>query len=235
MNRLKLDRLPRIGALLRSHFLSGLLVVTPFGVVLWLALVALKALWGLREWVPQAWRPETWLPDPTVAVLVDLAITAGFLVVLALAVSLFGWISKQLLGQKMLDYVAEHVIQRIPVLRSVYGALEQLLRTLAAQGGGQQFRRVVYVEYPRKGVWALAFVTGPVRAPGLPDGYLNVYVPTTPNPTSGFHLLVAEQELRPADMSVEEAFKTILSLGIAQSSIGPARKMTPPPQKASGS
>lgn len=233
MNRLHLERLPRIGALLRSHFLSGLLVVTPFGVVVWLAFAALQALWGLREWVPQAWRPETLLPDPTAAFLVDLAITAGVVAVLALATSLVGWVSKQLLGQKMLDYVAEHVIQRIPVLRSVYGALEQLLHTLA-QGGGQQFSRVVYVEYPRKGVWALAFVTGPVRAAGLPDGYLNVYVPTTPNPTSGFHLLVAEQEVKPAEMSVEEAFKTILSLGIAQSAVVPARRTTPPPQKAGG-
>jgi uncharacterized membrane protein len=234
LNRIHFDRLPRIGALLRSHFLSGLLVVTPFGVVVWLALMALKALWGLREWVPQSWRPETWLPDPTVAFLVNLAITIGCVVVLSLGISLVGWVSKQLLGQKMLDYVAEHVIQRIPVLRSVYAALEQLLRTLA-QGGGQQFRRVVYVEYPRKGVWALAFVTGPVRALGMPDGFLNLYVPTTPNPTSGFHLLVAEEEVKPAEMSVEEAFRTILSLGIAQSSISPARRMTPPPQKASGS
>ena len=117
------------------------------------------------------------------------------------------------------------------MLRSIYGALEQLLHTLA-QGGGAQFRRVVYIEYPRKDVWALAFVTGPARAPGFPDGYLNVYVPTTPNPTSGFHLLVAEAEVRPSELSVEEAFKTILSLGIAQSSIGPARRMTPAPGPA---
>jgi len=231
LNRIHFDRLPRLGALLRSHFLSGLLVVTPFGVVLWIAFAALKALWGLRELVPQAWRPETWLPDPRVAFLLDLAIALGFVVVLALAISLFGWISKQLLGQKLLDFVAENVIQRIPVLRSVYGALEQLLHTLA-QGGGQQFRRVVYVEYPRKGVWALAFVTGPAHAPGLPDCHLNVYVPTTPNPTSGFHLIVAEAEVVPSELSVEEAFRTILSLGIAQSHVGPSRRMTPHPEKA---
>jgi len=237
VNRIRFDRLPRIGALLRSHFLSGLMVVTPFGVVLWLAFVALRAMWGLRELLPRAWRPEAWLPDPTTAFLVDLAIALSAVLALALAVSLVGWVSKQLLGQKMLDYVAEHVIQRIPVLRSVYGALEQLLRTLA-QGGGHQFRRVVYVEYPRKGVFALAFVTGPARAPGLPEGYLNVYVPTTPNPTSGFHLIVAEAEVRPSDLSVEEAFRTILSLGIAQSSISPARAPAPTPaapERASGS
>lgn len=229
MNRIPLERLPRLGALLRSHFLTGMLVVTPFMAVAWISFAALSALWGLREIVPNGLRPSTWVPDPTLAWLVDLAIILGVLAVLALVVSFLGWISKQVLGQKLLDYVAEHVIQRIPVLRSVYGALEQLLHTLA-QGGGQQFRRVVYVEYPRKGMWAIAFVTGPVREKSMPDGFLNVYVPTTPNPTSGFHLLVAEAEVRPSDLSVEEAFKTILSLGIAQSSIGPARRMTPPPR-----
>jgi uncharacterized membrane protein len=228
LNRIHLGRLPRLGALLRSHFLSGLLVVTPFGVVVWIAFVALRALWGLSELIPRSWRPEAWLPDATLAWLVDLGITVGFVVVLALVISLVGWVSKQLLGQKMLDYVAGHVIQRIPVLRSVYGALEQLLHTLA-QGGGQQFRRVVYIEYPRKGVWAIAFVTGPARIIGIPEGHVNVYVPTTPNPTSGFHLIVPESEIKPSEMTVEEAFRTILSLGIAQSGISPARRMTPAP------
>jgi len=226
VQRIRFDQLPRLGALLRSHFLSGLLVVTPFGAIVWIAFVAMKAFWGLREVIPDAWRPEAWLPNQTLAWLVDLGITVGFLLVAALGISFMGWISKQLLGQKLLDYVAEHIIRRIPVLRSVYNALEQLLQTLA-QGGGAQFHRVVYLEYPRKGVWALAFVTGPAREPNIPDGHLNVYVPTTPNPTSGFHLIVPEAELRQCDMGVEEAFRTILSLGIAQSGIAPARRMTP--------
>ena len=228
LDQLHLERLPRLGALLRSHFLTGLLVVTPFGVILWIAWAALKALWGLREVIPAAWRPETWMPTATLAWLVDLAITVGFVAVLALGISLVGWISKQLIGQKLIDYLAAHVIQRIPVLRSVYNALEQLLHTLA-QGGGHQFHRVVYVEYPRKGIWALAFVTGPAREPCIPDGHLNIYVPTTPNPTSGFHLIVPEAEVKESQMSVEEAFRTILSLGIAQSGISPARRMTPAP------
>jgi uncharacterized membrane protein len=233
LNDLRFERLPRLGALLRSHFLSGVLVVTPFGVVVWLALVAMRALWGLREVVPNAWRPDAWLPNPTLAWLVDLAITVGAVVVLALGISLVGWVSKQLLGQKLLDYVAGHIIQRIPVLRSVYNALEQLLHTLA-QGGGAQFRRVVYIEYPRRGIWAIAFVTGAAQESAIPEAHLNVYVPTTPNPTSGFHLIVPEADVRDSHMSVEEAFRTILSLGIAQSGISPARRMTPSaPQKAS--
>ncbi len=101
------------------------------------------------------------------------------------------------------------------MVRSVYSALDQLLRTLAA-GGGKQFNRVVYVEYPRKGIWALAFVTGPAREKHIPEGHLNIYIPTTPNPTSGFHLIVSEADVRESGMTVEHAFKTILSLGIAQ-------------------
>jgi len=87
-----------------------------------------------------------------------------------------------------------------------------------AAGDKQQFSRVVYVEYPRKGTYALAFVTSTARSPveNSKEIFLNVYVPTTPNPTSGFHLIVSESEVRDSNLSVEEAFKTILSLGIAQ-------------------
>jgi uncharacterized membrane protein len=143
---------------------------------------------------------------------------------LALTISFTGWISKQLLGKKILDFF-EHIIQRIPVLRSIYVALEQLLKTMA-QSDSRQFSRVIYLEYPRKGVWALAFVTGKAREPSIPENHVNVYVPTTPNPTSGFHLIVPESEIRDSNMSVEEAFRTILSLGIAQSSLHANRSST---------
>jgi uncharacterized membrane protein len=135
----------------------------------------------------------------------------GFLA--ALGISFLGWVSKQYLGQKILELIA-FLIQRIPVVRTVYSALDQLLKTVAA-GGGKQFSRVVYVEFPRAGCWTLAFVTGRAKVPGSNSPHLNVFVPATPNPTSGFYLIVAEQDVREAGMSVEEAFKAILSLGIA--------------------
>ncbi len=135
--------------------------------------------------------------------------------ILALGISALGWASKQFIGRKILDLLAD-LIQRIPVLRGVYSSLDQLLKTLVS-GNGQQFSRVVYVEYPRKGVWVIAFVTGPAKGPAIPPAHLNIYVPTTPNPTSGFHLIVPETDVRETQMKVEEAFKTLLSLGIAQS------------------
>jgi uncharacterized membrane protein len=206
--------LSRVTSLLKSHFLAGLFVLIPLAVISWLLLGALDALWGLKKLLPLAWQPESFLEDPALVILFNVIFTLGGAVILAFAVSMLGWASKQYLGQKMLEGISD-LIQRIPVIRSIYGALDQLLKTLAASGGSQ-FSRVVYVEYPRKGVWALAFVTGPARARGIPPGHLNVYVPTTPNPTSGFHLLVPEAEVKDSHLKVEDAFKTILSLGIAQ-------------------
>ena len=127
---------------------------------------------------------------------------------------MLGWFSRRYLGKKSLELI-EEIILRIPVLRGIYTALTQMLRALTV-GGGQQFHRVVYLEYPRKGLWTLAFVTGPAKGPAVPPHHLNVYVPTTPNPTSGFYLIVPEGEVRESHMKVDEAFKTILSLGIAQ-------------------
>jgi uncharacterized membrane protein len=191
---------------LRTHFLAGLLVLTPFVVIGWIVVAALQALWGIPELLPAEWQPE--------APMLRAVFMLGAITVLGLAISLFGWISTQYLGQKLLELLGE-IIQRIPVVRSIYSALDQLLRTMGASGA-QQFSRVVYVEYPRKGVWTLAFVTGAARGRGVPAGHLNIYVPTTPNPTSGFHLIVPESDVKESHLSVEDAFKTILSLGIAQ-------------------
>lgn len=211
---MQFGRLPNFSALLRKHFFAGLLVVIPLVVIGWILGAAMGTLWRLQELLPLAWRPEAWIEDPGMAFLFNLLFTVGVALVLALFVSILGWASKQYLGEKVLEIIGG-IIQRIPVVRSIYSALDQLLRTMAS-GGGQQFSRVVYVEYPRKGMWTLAFVTGPAKGPAVPPGHLNIYVPTTPNPTSGFHLLVAENEVRESQMKVEEAFRTILSLGIAQ-------------------
>ena len=127
---------------------------------------------------------------------------------------MLGWISQQVIGAQFLRLVSRW-IERIPVIRSIYSSLNQLLKTMAS-GDKSQFNRVVYLEYPRKGVWALGFVTSAARPIDPGERFLNVYVPTTPNPTSGFHLIVNEREVRDSHLSVEEAFKTILSLGIAQ-------------------
>ena len=206
-----------MGALLKSNFLSGLLVVLPLGVIAWIMAVVVRTLWRLHELFPWSWRPENIFSTPAYAQFFNLLFTLATGLALALAISIVGWFSRQFFGRKLLELISE-IILKIPFLRSIYGALDQLLKAFAA-GGGKQFSRVVYVEYPRKECWSLAFVTGPARGKGIPEGHINIYVPTTPNPTSGFHLIVSESDVRDSQMSVEEAFKTILSLGIAHSEV----------------
>ena len=207
-------KIPNIGALLRKNFLAGLFVVIPLAVIAWILAEVLSTLWSLEQFLPLTWQPAHYFRHVSTVRFLNFLITLGVTLALSFAISFLGWASKQFLGQKFLEMLA-HLIQRIPVVRSIYSALDQLLKTMAS-GGGQQFNRVVYIEYPRKGVWALAFVTSTARGNGIGPGHLNVYVPTTPNPTSGFHLIIDEAEVRESHLTVEEAFKTILSLGIAQ-------------------
>ncbi len=209
------NHLPNISALFRKNFFTGVLVITPLAVSGWIVGSMLRTIWQLPKLLPASWQPNYLFPGSPLAFLFNLAITIGGTLVLILTISFLGWASKQLLGRKVL-HLLEVLIQRIPVIRSIYSALDQLFKTMAAGGDGQQFSRVVYIEYPRRGVWALAFVTGTAKGPAAPAGHLNVYVPTTPNPTSGFHLIIPEIDVRESHLKVEDAFKTILSLGIAQ-------------------
>lgn len=210
------SRIPDIGSLFRAHFLTGLFVIIPLGVIGWILGSVLRTVWRIHEYVPEAWRPETLFADPSIALLLKLGLTIGVITLLALAMTFLGWISKLYLGRKLLELLGV-IIQRIPVIRSVYSALDQLLKAFAVGGEGR-FNRVVYVEYPRTGMWTLAFVTGHAHSPALPPQSLNLFIPTTPNPTSGFYLIAPESEVRESGLSVEEAFRVLLSLGIVSGS-----------------
>lgn len=206
---------PDLLNLLQGHFLAGLLVLIPFGVIGWILFGVIAEIWQLHGLLPQDWLPAQLVQNQSLLLLINIAFTFGALVILAVLISTLGWISKNYVGRKTLDFFGE-LIARIPIIRTVYSALDQLLKALTV-GGGKQFSRVVYVEYPRKGIWTLAFVTGPARVAGFTGNHLNIYVPTTPNPTSGFFLIVPESEVRESGLRVEDAFKSIISLGIAQS------------------
>lgn len=214
LKNISMKKLPEIPALLKSYFFTGALVLLPFGVIGWILLGVLELLWDLPKFLPADWQPEQLLHNHELALLLNLGFMLACTFVLALAVSFMGWISRQYLGQKVIDLLGEF-IDRIPVVRSIYSALDQLIKTMAS-GNSSQFNRVVYVEYPRAGSWTLAFVTGSTHLPFQKGNFLNLYVPTTPNPTSGFYIIVAEDQVRDAHLKVEDAFKTILSLGIAQ-------------------
>ncbi|MDR3608219.1 MAG: DUF502 domain-containing protein [Oligoflexia bacterium] len=201
-------------ALLKSNFLAGVLIVIPFCVVTWIIVRILALVWSLHGFIPQQWLPDAILDSSVISTFVNFILTCMVALLLALGISMLGWFSKRYMGRKALGYVAD-LISHIPVIRSVYSALDQLLKTMSANGE-QQFSRVVYLEFPRKGVWTLGFVTGPARGAIVPEHHLNVYVPTTPNPTGGYYLIVPESEVRESHMRVEDAFKSILSLGMAQ-------------------
>jgi uncharacterized membrane protein len=210
-------RSPKDFALLfRRHFLTGVFVMIPFLAAAWIIGKILASLWTLHLLIPEEWKPIYHF-DPYLAEAMNFLITVGLTILFAFLVSSLGWFSKNVLGAKVLAFLS-HLVQRIPIVRAVFSSLNQLLKTMAS-GDKQQFSRVVYLEYPRKGSYALAFVTSVARSPiaekNGAEKFINVYVPTTPNPTSGFHLIVAESEVRDSNLSVEDAFKTILSLGIA--------------------
>lgn len=212
----KFPQIPETKTLLKENFLTGILVLIPFAVCAWILGKILSALWSFRTFIPEDLRPDHWISNPSLLFLVNLGVVIIISLTLAFAVSFLGWTSKNYLGKKFFEWLG-HVILRIPVLRSIYGGLDQLIKTMTA-GGKQQFSRVVYVEYPRAGMWSLAFVTSSVKSKILSQDkvFLNLFIPTTPNPTSGFHLMVEENQVKDSHLSVEEAFKTLLSLGIAQ-------------------
>ena len=206
----------KLAELLKKNFFTGILVVIPLGVIGWICVSFMQWLWEFHELLPASWQPTRFLGRTDLAWFLNFLITLAATFLAVMIVSLLGWGSKHYLGKKILDIV-EHLIERIPVIRGIYSALAQLLKTISSSGGSQQFSRVVYVEYPRKGCWTLAFVTGTSKIDGQDGPLLNVYVPTTPNPTSGFFLIVPEKDVKESHMKVEDAFKTILSLGIGSS------------------
>jgi uncharacterized membrane protein len=194
----------------RSNLITGILVLAPFGAVLGIIVWIWNFLMGLSELVPSHWSPKTLLAieNPFAARLIDVAVMLFMLVVIVILVWGVGLISRNYFGKRLFVTFA-NAINRVPVLRTVYSTLEQLMGTFAA-GGSKNFRRVVQVEYPRKGLTTLAFVTGER------DGFLTLYVPTTPNPTSGFYLLASPDEVKNTQISVEDALKEIISMGIVR-------------------
>jgi uncharacterized membrane protein len=196
---------------LTRYFVAGVLALAPLAITLWVMLWIIKRLDNLLlprliDWImPSIDRP------PDLPPLVGALFT--FLVIL-----ISGVIVRHLFGHELVR-IGERILARVPVARSIYSGVKQLFEAiLASSGSKQSFSRVVLVEYPRRGIWGIAFVTGPVR--GTLEGVyaeepmLNCFIPTTPNPTSGFYLLVPEKDTVEVAMSVEDAFKVIMSAGL---------------------
>ncbi len=194
----------------RRYFVAGLVAFAPIGITFWAIAWIVQRLDNLL--LP---RLLQWL-FPNLDQPIDLPPLVGALFTF-LVILFWGVIVRHLFGHEIVR-AWERLLSQVPIARSIYGGVKQLFEAIVAPAGATSFNRVVLIEYPRRGVWALSFTTGPARGP-LQDAFgdhsmINCFVPTTPNPTSGFYLLVPEEDIREIDMTVEDAFKVIMSAGI---------------------
>ncbi len=198
-----------LGARLRNYFLTGLIIVGPVGITLYVIwwFINLVDAW-VKPWVPQVYLPETYLPFTVPGVGLIFSITI-LMVVGALTANLF--------GRTLVSY-GELMLDRMPIVRSVYRALKQIFETVLSQSNNS-FQDVGLIEYPRKGLYAIVFVSTETKGE-IDDRVfkgqtiLSIFLPTTPNPTSGFLLFVPEKDVIILDMSVEEAAKLVISAGL---------------------
>ena len=192
---------------LRTYFLTGIVVSAPVGITIWL--IWLFVAFVDRTVVPLI--PESYNPSDVLGVSVP---GIGVVVVL-LVVTMIGFLVTNFLGRYMVK-IGENMVSRLPVVRTIYGVLKQIFDAVLAQSEGA-FREVVLIEYPRKGIWVIGFITSSTQGEVqrvTPDDMVNVFLPTTPNPTSGFLLFVPRRDCITLHMTVEEGVKLVISGGI---------------------
>jgi len=198
----------------KKYLIAGLLVWLPLAITIWVLQAALGLLDGVFGWVLNAGRAI--LPMGAAPLIDLLAKVPGLGVIIMLAgLLLTGVFATNIIGQWWLRQ-GSRVLNKIPIVKSIYSSVKQVSDTLFSSSGNA-FRETVLVQYPRQGSWTIAFVTG---RPGgeaalhLTGDYLSVYVPTTPNPTSGFFLMVPKADVIVLQMSVDEALKYVISMGV---------------------
>ena len=196
---------------LKNDLIAGLLVVIPLATTIWLSTIVSKFVLAFVTSIPKQFNPFINL-NPLLQDLINLALG---LTVPLMGILLIGLMARNIVGRWLLEF-GEGTLQRIPLAGSVYKTLKQLLETFL-RDNSRRFRRVVLVEYPREGLYSVGFVTGqvgPSLQSDLGQNLLSVFIPTAPNPTTGWYTLVPEASVRELDISVEDAFRTIISAGI---------------------
>jgi uncharacterized membrane protein len=187
---------------MRKYFITGMLVLVPLAITAWVLSAVIGTLDKSLVLVPAQWRPDTYIPG------------LGAIITLAI-VFLTGLLTNNLVGKWVVRFW-ERLLHRIPVVNSIYGSVKQVSDTLFSSSGNA-FRKAVLIPYPHEHSYTIAFLTG---VPGgdvknhLPGDYVSVYVPTTPNPTSGFFLMMERSRVVELDMSVDAALKYIVSMGV---------------------
>ena len=201
----------------RNSFLTGLVVIAPVALTIWL-------IWSVIGWIDGfvlPFIPNLYHPDNIVNTIFgqDVAINIRGLgvVVFLLFTTLVGWIAKGFLGRSLIR-VGENLVRRMPIVRSIYSGVKQIAETVFAQSD-RSFEKACLIEYPRKGIWAVGFISteakGEVKYKAKSNSdLLSVFVPTTPNPTSGFMLFFPRNDVIELEMSIEDAAKLVISAGL---------------------
>jgi uncharacterized membrane protein len=205
----------------RRYLVAGVLAFAPLAITIWAIAWIIERLDNLLlPRVLSLFLPAVQEP-PRIPLL-------GALFTL-LVIILLGIVARHMFGGQM-HRAWERLLSRVPVARNIYGGVKQLFDAIFSTDRVSRFHRVVLIEYPRKGIYAIAFTTGPARGPiqaATESHMINVFLPTTPNPTSGFYLLVPEQEVITVDLSVEEGFKLVMSAGLVTPGDVPTGEISP--------
>ncbi|MFT6933124.1 MAG: putative membrane protein [Paracoccaceae bacterium] len=210
-------------ASLRGNFLTGLVVIAPIGLTIWL-------IWSIVGWidswvlpfVPSAYNPARLI---TYYFGIEIDIRGVGVVMFLIFTMVIGWIAKGLIGRSLIRW-ADSLVLSVPGVRTLYSGLKQIVETVLAQGQ-TSFDKACLIEYPRKGIWAIAFIStdakGEIDASSDKE-MVSVFLPTTPNPTSGFLLFVPREDVQVLKMSVEDAAKLVISAGLVYPDNQIARK-----------
>jgi uncharacterized membrane protein len=195
---------------LRNYFLTGLIVAGPLTITIYITWWFINLVDGwMRPLVPAAYRPETYLPFSI----------PGFGLVLAfIGLTLLGFLTANLVGKSLLKF-GEVMLDRMPIVRGLYKGVKQIFETVFKQDG-QSFRQVGLIEWPGEGLWSLCFITEPAQgalAEALPPSdHVCVFVPCTPNPTTGYLVVMERSRVKEVDLTTDDAFKLLMSMGIIQ-------------------
>jgi len=191
----------------RRYLITGLLIWVPLGITIWVLHAIVTTMDQSLLLLPQEWRPKALLgfDVPGLGVLLTVVI-----------VFITGLVTANVLGQRIVE-AWESILGRIPFVKSIYNSVKQVSDTLFSSSG-QAFRKALLIEWPRPGMWTVAFLTGTPSGDvsrHLGDDYVSVYVPTTPNPTGGYFVMLPRTAVIELEMSVDEALKYIISMGVA--------------------
>lgn len=191
---------------MRKYFVTGLLILVPLAITLWVLNLIISTMDQSLLLLPERWQPKQ---------LIGFHIPGMGTILTLVVILVTGLLTRNFIGKKLV-YAWELLLTRIPVVNSIYSSVKQVSDTLFSSSGNA-FRKAMLVQYPRQGSWTIAFLTG---TPGgdvrnhLVGDYISVYVPTTPNPTSGFFLMMPRSDAIELDMTVDEALKYIVSMGV---------------------